>query len=393
MPTSMIRFRPSALRLVLAAGLAVACIAVDVSAAHAQSASCQRLEATLANLDRNSEFRNVGAATREARAVGRQVQRDESAYIRDGCNDDARAGRQLSPQCRALARDITRGREDYARLVSSVETGNAVAQQREALLQEIARFGCNSRARVVREPRRERGSLFDQLFEAFGSGGQEDEWGDGAGGFREDGWDPWGNYHTVRTLCVRKSDGFYWPISYSTLTDYVANDAEQCRAMCPGLDVDLYYYDNPGQEPEQMINMWGEPYSALPNAFRFRTEFDKEATCQPAVTYGSINIQQTAAGQSRAMIEYDGATFPLPVRDPRRQAQVTQVAVTTDTFVDVPLPRRRPAAPGEEPPPTPVTVAANSSASDPTRIVHFGDRRVRIVGPVTPYAQAGAAGI
>ena len=371
-------------RLIAALGIALAVFTVDMSAALAQSSSCRRLEQTLANLERNGDFRNVSSNTREARTLGREVQRYESAYVRGGCNADAKAGRRLSQQCRSLARQITSGREQYATLVNSVETGNAVAQQREAVLQEIARFGCNSRARVTRSEPRSRGNLFDQLFEALTGDG----WGDGGGGFREEEWDPWGNYHTVRTLCVRKSDGFYWPISYSTLTDYVSNDAEQCRSMCPGLDVDLYYYDNPGQEPEQMINMFGEPYSALENAFKFRTEFDKEASCKPAVTYGSITIEQTQAGVGRAMIDYDGKSFPLPIRDPRRQTQVTQAVLEEQHFVNVPLPRRRPAAPGEEPKAVPVV----ASSSQPIQVVQFGDKRVRIVGPVTPYAQVAAAG-
>lgn len=384
MPNSL----PIGLRLLVLVGAALAVFLADLSAAHAQSASCQRLESTLATLDRNSEFRSVEANTRQARALQRDLQRAESTYIRTGCNDDAKARRPLSSQCRALAREITSGRKTYEQLAGSVETGNAVAQQREAILQEIARFGCGSRVRVLEDDpqfaRRDRGNLFDQLFDALSG-----DYDDGAGGFRDYGWDPWGDYHTVRTLCVRKSDGFYWPISYATLVDYVPNDADQCRSMCPTLDVDLYYYDNPGQEPEQMINMYGEPYTALPNAFRFRTEFDKEARCTPAATYGSISIAQTEAGQSRAMIEFGGATFPLPLRDPRRQAEITQAALEVQHFVNVPLPRRRPAAPGEEPKAMPV---ATDTANQPVRVVMFGDKRVRIVGPVTPYAQVAAAG-
>lgn len=370
---------------------ALACFVADVDAAHAQSQSCQRLTATLATLDRNADYRSVAQTSRQARAVGQDVQRAESAYVRNGCNDDAKAGRQLSRECRALAREITTGREQYAALVASVETGNAVAQQREALLQEIARFGCGSRVRVLDDDdvefaqggRRNRGNLFDQLFDALSDGF------DGGGGFREETWDPWGDYHTVRTLCVRKSDGFYWPISYSTLVDYVPNDADQCRSMCPGLDVDLYYYDNPGQEPEQAINMYGEPYSALPNAFRFRTEFDKSASCSPPVTYGSVNIVQASDGTTRAVIEHDGKTFPLPLRDPRRQVEITQAALEEQHFVNVPLPRRRPAAPGEEPKAVPV---APQTSSQPMRVVQFGDKRVRIVGPETPYARSAATG-
>ncbi len=39
------------------------------------------------------------------------------------------------------------------------------------------------------------------------------------------------------------------------------------------MDVDLYYYRNPGQEPEQMINLYGEPYTSLPTAFAYRTAY------------------------------------------------------------------------------------------------------------------------
>ena len=54
----------------------------------------------------------------------------------------------------------------------------------------------------------------------------------------------------------------------------------------------------------------------------------------------------------------------------------------------VPLPRPRPAAPGEEPKPVVVQQAANQ----PERIVMYGDKRVRIVGPDTPYAPEAGAG-
>lgn len=364
------------------AGAAVAAFAADTSVVVAQSSSCARLESTLATLERNSDFRNGQAAERELRALSRAVQQNESRYVRDGCNDAAKAGRRLTPQCQALGREILSAREDVQALQRSVGTGDAIAQQREAVLQEYARFGCGggSRARVERD----RGNLFDQLFGVFG-----DEGFDGEGGVREDSWDGYGTYHTVRTLCVRKSDGFYWPISYSTLTEYVANDAEQCAAQCPGVDVELYYYDNPGQEPEQMINMWGEPYSALPNAFRFRTEFDKASSCKQQVDYGTIELAQTDGGQSRAMISFNNVTFPLPLRDPRRAIQVTQAEVEVADYVDMPLPRRRPTPGSDEPAAVAVTPAASQETM---RIVQFGEKRVRVVGPDTPYAPSAAAG-
>lgn len=369
----------------LALGAALAGLAADVSTAYAQSNSCSRLYSTLETLERNPDFRQAEAGSDSLRQLERQLQRLESRYIRDGCNDDAKAGRRLTPDCRALAREINAGRDDYANLSSAVETGNAIAQQREAVLQEIARFGCGSgsRARVIANED-DRGNLFDQLFGALS------DTFDGEGGLRGGEFDPWGDFHTVRTLCVRKSDGFYWPISYSTLTDYLPNDADQCAQQCPGTEVELYYHDNPGQEPEQMVNMWGEPYTALPNAFRFRTEFDRSITCKPATDYGSIQLVASAdGGQTRPYIQYNGLSFPLPLRDPRRQATVTQAPLEVANYVNVPLPRRRPAAPGEEPKPVPVAPVASS---EPLRIVQFGNKRVRIVGPDTPYAPTTGAG-
>jgi hypothetical protein len=371
---------------------ALAGLAFDVSAAYAQSNACARLQSALQTLDRNSDFRDSRGNSQQLKQAQREVQRAESSYVREGCNDDAKAGRRLNAQCQQIARRVLDGREQVKRLQSTVSTGDAVAGQREAILQEMSRFGCDDRSRV-RDNRntRDRGNLFEQVFDVFTDNGF-----DGEGGVRGEEFNPYGDYHTVRTLCVRKTDGFYWPISYSTLIDYVPNDAQQCHAMCPSLDVDLYYYDNPGQEPEQMVNQFGEPYASLPNAFKVRTEFDETSRCQQQVAGGALSVATLADGSSRAMVTYEGATFPLPIRDPRNitnfvDAPPAMVAEANVTYVDVPLPRPRPAAPGEAPVVVAVPVAPVASA-EPERVVSFGGKRVRIVGPDTPYAQAMAAG-
>ena len=89
------------------------------------------------------------------------------------------------------------------------------------------------------------------------------------------------------------------------------------------------------------------------------------------------------------MITYGEATFPLPIRDPRRQTQVTVVTGRRPSPMSTCRCRGpRPAAPGEEPKP----VAVRQAANEPTRIVMYGDKRVRIVGPDTPYAPTAATG-
>ena len=63
----------------------------------------------------------------------------------------------------------------------------------------------------------------------------------------------------------------------------------------PGLDVDLYYYDNPGQEPEQMVNLQGEPYKSLPTAFAYRTDYrSRPSAASRRSTTASINLAALA---------------------------------------------------------------------------------------------------
>jgi hypothetical protein len=351
--------------------------------AAAQSASCARLYGSLATLERNPDFRSWQQRTDDLRSLQRTEQQVESRYVRQGCNADAKARRPLNGQCQALARQITEGRKQIAALQRSVETGDAIARQRESVLQEIARFDCGngSNARST-QTTTSRGNLFEQLFDMFGNSDEDIRSDQDFYGYE--------GYQTVRTVCVRLADGYYWPVSYSTLPEYAYNDADQCQAQCPGAEVELFYYDNPGQEPEQMVSLDGTPYSSLPNAFRYRREYDPTATCKAPISYGSINIAKNDAGQSRAVIQFGDQNFPLPLRDPRRAAQLQPAAsVDVAAYVSVPLPRPRPAAPGETPKPVPVAPVA---AIPDERIVRFGDKTVRVVGPDTPYAPTAPAG-
>ncbi|ODT72162.1 MAG: hypothetical protein ABS75_05040 [Pelagibacterium sp. SCN 63-23] len=380
-------FSSTGLRALALLILALVVTALDVEAAHAQAAQCSRLQSALAQFDRNGDFRQINSNSQAARQLARQVQSAESQYIRQGCNDDARAGRILTRECQLVARDVLRLRAEYAEVSQSVETANAVAQQREAILQEMARFGCNAGSSATFT--QDRRSIFDRIF------GTTSE-GDFTDGDFVDGGDYWGaqGYNTVRTVCVRLSDGYFWPISYATLPDYVGNDAAACQQMCPNTAVDLYYYDNPGQEPEQMRNISGSPYTALPNAFAYRNAFDRNSSCRATqVADGAVKVASTGDGGSRAMLEINGVSFPMPLRDPRgvvpvQVAEAVAPVAASVALVDVPLPRPRPAGPGE----VARRPSATAAMEPDLRIVQFGDRKVRVVGPDTPYARAGQAG-
>ena len=49
-----------------------------------------------------------------------------------------------------------------------------------------------------------------------------------------------------RTLCVRKTDGYYFPISFSTTPERFRIDNEICQNMCPGNKVGFVFSQNAG---------------------------------------------------------------------------------------------------------------------------------------------------
>ena len=190
-----------ALKLILRFALlvaAVATFALDADAAFAQSRNCQALANTLSQIERSGNFDGLGDTNNRTRQAQDAVQQAESSYVRDGCNAAAKRGETLNSQCRGEARAVLSARAALKKAQSQADTGNAVAQQREAVLQEMARFNCGASQSSASSQQQRRGNLFDQLFGAF-----EDNFGDGTS-TRGDEFSGYAGYETIRTVCVRK---------------------------------------------------------------------------------------------------------------------------------------------------------------------------------------------
>ncbi len=82
---------------------------------------------------------------------------------------------------------------------------------------------------------------------------------------------------TFRTVCVRMCDGYFFPISFSTVRERFSADEATCENRCPGAR--LYAYRNPGEEPENMVDANGQPYGKLKTAFLYRTTYDASCKC------------------------------------------------------------------------------------------------------------------
>jgi hypothetical protein len=364
--------------------LALAGLACGSGAAQAQSATCSQLNAMLQSLDSNPALRNASQTSENLTALEANERNAEQAYLRTGCQAAQDSGQRQTPQCRGIARQILSQRAQIAQMQQNAGTGSALLQQRDQVMQQMARYRCVpltsgatfSSTTAAPPPR----GILDQLFGPPTQGGYDDGQ-----------YPPYGVYNpfgTIRTLCVRLSDGYYWPISYSTTPDYIPQDAETCAAECPNQQVELYYYDNPGQDPTQMINTMGEPYSALPNAFAYRKQFDLKNSCRTQPVLGTVTIDASAGGIARAVVSTADASFPLPVPDPRvaHLPPPAKTATLASTAIPLPRPRPDPAAPVTAEAPAPATPVT-------TRVVRVGDKLVRLVGPETPYApQPGTQG-
>lgn len=359
------RFPFAALARILVALIAAFGIAAaDMSTALAQAQNCGQITAILRSIERNEMFMSFNGIAGELSSRQDEVRQAESLWMRGGCQQMLNSGQALSRECQSLAQTITLGRSQVQQLESMAREGQTLAQNHRQLLADYSRSGCDAGQSGVTFNQGPRGDLLTDLF----GGGTE---------YRDTVYQPWSTQQTRRTVCVRTCDGFYWPISFSTTDDYVGQDAIRCHEMCPGTEVALFSYRNPGEDPEDMISLAGTPYRSMPYAFRFRQDVDMECSCRTRENVGTISVSETGA-RSRAVIDFGELAFPLPQPDPRGNATVEAVVAEADY---VPLPRPRP---GEDSA-TDAGVVQQAVVDDGLRVVQFGEKRVRIVGPETPY--------
>jgi Protein of unknown function (DUF2865) len=187
-----------------------------------------------------------------------------------------------------------------------------------------------------------------------------------------------GFYGTYRTLCVRTCDGFFWPISFSTVQTHFGYDEKLCQSSCPTSDVALYVHRNPGESPEEAMSLAGQPLSQLPNAFLYRRKFVDDCSCKAEI--------QTAALGDRVAVDLaarDGALLP--------NRQIETRAVPEIETLPIPVPRSRP---GNEPPIAgsiaTVTGMEDFYAVHAPTVNRVAGKDVRVVGPgFTLYRSGG----
>ncbi|MGA8077738.1 MAG: DUF2865 domain-containing protein [Xanthobacteraceae bacterium] len=236
---------------------------------------CIRLEGQLASFDQGTADPGRARQMQQAEAaIAKQqadIDRATAQAHKSGCAGTGFFAlfSALSPQCGPITSQIQQMRGDLDRMMSDLErlkSGTSdQTDQRHALIGQLAQNNCGAQYTAAANAQGGPQGFFDAL---FGGGTIVNPNGDGA---------PSGTYHTV---CVRSCDGYYFPISYSTLPTHFAEDEKVCQRECPAADVTLYSYRNPGESMDQAVSTNGQLYTALPTAYRYRTQLVSGCSCR-----------------------------------------------------------------------------------------------------------------
>jgi hypothetical protein len=343
-------------RLVLTSAAAGA-IALFAETALAQNI-CLQLEAALINIDRGAtgspaDFARYDEAVRKQR---NEIQRAMAEARRANCIGGFLFFREKpAPKCGALMAMVDRMQANLARLESrrdqyAYRPGGS-RWEKDRILSALARNNCGPQYAGYARRNTLIGSIFPGNPNAGAFWRQEDDF------FPQSQLD----FGTYRTLCVRTCDGYYFPISFSTVASQFARDEQKCQAMCPGMDVKLFTHRNPGEDSEAMVSIAGEPYMSQPYALAYRTAYDPACTCRAAVAatpVGGVGVQPLQIAT------------PVPVARPEASDDPDTVANFFNGFTPVPV------APASS-----KAVAGLGKGDDKST------GSVRVVGPSYYYAQ------
>jgi hypothetical protein len=324
---------------------------------------CGRLEGQLAAIDRgggtgdpardDQARRYQEAASRQqgeldrVTAQARRMGCDSSGFFSLFNNNSAQCG-PVNTQIQQMRANLDQMTANLERLRSGGLGGNDRENQRRSVLTALAQNNCGPQyAAAARGP----GNFLDNI---FGGGNNNPVPPPGAEYSAPSG--------TYRTVCVRTCDGAYFPVSFATVQARFGDDERVCKAQCPAAEASLFSYRNPGEDINQAVSIGGQPYSSLPNAFKYRTEFNPSCSCKPAGQSWADALKGT---DDKASVEQQGDIVVTEESARRMQQRAAKSG-------SVGKKGAAPAAQQQQP------VAADTPAAAPPAAT---DGQIRTVGP------------
>jgi len=349
-----------------------------ISDADAQSRTCKRLHNQLAALDSRGSGANRGSKkyrqyTDAIRKQQIEISKAAKVAKRNRCTSRG-LFKNRSAQCKRLVASLKKMQANLRKLQQTrskhapKQAGNS--RKRNAILVKLKRNRCDANSARTREasakPERKsrRRTLIEQV---FGVRTYRD-----TGGVSESNEEDQprrnsnGGGATFRTLCVRKTDGYYFPISFSTTKKYFERDEEACKAMCPGIDVGLYHHRMPSEDSESMIAYGSDfPYAKEKFAFAYRKSVDRGAQCNFAVREDATTVASNGKKPKRGEIANGFIGIPEFKTDRTYAPDDVDAMFGRLSIKQI-----------EQ-----ILIAANQPKPDPAIAREQGDRKIRIVGP------------
>jgi hypothetical protein len=174
---------------------------------------------------------------------------------------------------------------------------------------------------------------------------------------------------TFRTVCVRTCDGAYFPVSFATYQARFPDDEKTCKALCPATEATLFAYRNPGEDINQAVSISGQPYTSMPNAFKFRTEFNPSCACKAVGQTWSDALKSV---DDKALVEQQGDII-VTEESAKKMQQRAQPQPPKSA------PGARKGAAGTTA--TAPAPAAAAPAADPAPAASDDKKQIRTVGP------------
>ncbi|GLH76169.1 hypothetical protein SSBR45G_10770 [Bradyrhizobium sp. SSBR45G] len=330
---------------------------------------CPRLEAQLASIDRgggdparDDQIRRYQDAAAKQQA---ELDRVSMQAKRMGCDSPGFFSifNGRTAECQPVNTQIQQMRSNLDQITGSLERlrgggfGGERDNQRRSVLAALGQNNCGPQYQQFANANRSGGGGGNFLTSLFGGGADSNP----AASLPPPSADLAAPQGTYRTVCVRTCDGAYFPISFATVPGRFADDERACKAQCPAAEASLFTYRNPGEDMNQAVSTNGQPYSALANAFKYRTEFNPSCSCKaPGQTWAealkSIDERASAAEQGDIIVTEESA----------KRMQQRQTGKPPATAA------KKGAAPADAAPPT-TTADTTTSAG--------ADKQIRTVGP------------
>jgi hypothetical protein len=244
---------------------------------------CPRLESQLAMIDRGGgdPARDEQIRRYQDSAAKQQAELDRVSLQakRIGCESSGFFSlfNGQNAQCTPVNNQIQQMRANLDQITTNLERlrtgglgGGERENQRHSVLLALAQNNCGPQYAAALQQQQGPGAFFNNLF------------GNNPSNPNASPIDPGTASGTYRTVCVRTCDGGYFPISFATTAARFPDDEKACKALCPATEANLYAYRNPGEDMNQAVSVSGQPYTALPNAFHFRQEFNPSCSCKAA---------------------------------------------------------------------------------------------------------------